>query len=230
MTEYARPELLVDGDWLQSRLGDPNLRIVDCDVRDSYRRAHIPGAVCPTEYRFKDPSSPVFVMQPDQFAAAMSELGIGNDTEVVLYDAAGSLNAGRAWWCLAYFGHQKARVLNGGWNRWLKEGRPLTMAEPNIPKASFVPRVDDSQRATAEYLMAALSRPDVVVLDVRTDGEWDGSATRGNKRSGHIPGAVHLEWTNNLVADDERCFKSPDDLKAMLEAAGVTPDKEVITV
>lgn len=230
MTGYARPELLVESDWLQSHLGDPGLRIVDCDSRDAYRRAHIPGAVCPQDNRFKNPQSPVYVMEPEQFAAAMSELGIGDDTEVILYDASGSLNAGRMWWCLAYYGHTKARVLNGGWNRWLKEGRPVTMAEVRPPAASFTPRPDESQIARLDYLLAALSRPDVIVLDVRSDGEWEGTNSRGNKRAGHIPGAVHIEWTNNVRADDERCFKSAEELKEMLEAAGVTPDKEVITV
>jgi thiosulfate/3-mercaptopyruvate sulfurtransferase len=84
--------------------------------------------------------------------------------------------------------------------------------------------------ATAEYIMEHLEKPGFVVLDVRSDGEWNGTNTRGNKRQGHMPGAVHLEWTNNLSADPAKRWKSAEELKAMFEAAGVTPDKEVVTV
>ena len=227
---YARPEMLVDGDWLQAHLSDPNLRIVDCDLPDAHRRAHIPGAVVPKDNRFKDPDNPKFVMQPAQFAAAMAELGIGDETQVIAYDASGSLNAGRFWWCLAYYGNSNVRVLNGGWNLWLKQGRPMTMAEAKFSAGPFTPRADESMRASAEHIMSILERPDVVVLDVRSDGEWEGTNSRGNKRAGRMPGAVHIEWTNNMTPDDERCFKSPADLKAMLEAVGVTPDKEIVTV
>lgn len=230
MADYTHPEMLVDTTWLAAHLDDANLRIVDCDVRDAYRRAHIPGAVCPSDQLYKNPDSRVFIMEPAQFAASMSEMGIGDDTEVIAYDANGTLWAGRLWWCLNYFGHPKVRVLNGGWNAWLQEGRPVTMAEPKVEPAVFTPRPDESQRATAEYIMEAMSRPDVVILDVRSDGEWEGTASRGNKRTGHIPGAVHLEWTNNITEGEVRCVKPADELRSMFEAAGVTPEKEVITV
>jgi len=230
MTGFAHPEWLVDSDYVQARLGDANVRIIDADSLDAYGRAHIPGAVACRDSRFKDPDNPRFVMSPEQFGEAMAALGVGNDTEVIAYDAAGSVNAGRVWWTLRYFGHANAKVLDGGWNLWLKQGRPVTMARTKVTPDRFTPRVDESQQATADYLMEALSRPDVVVLDVRSDGEWDGTNNRGNKRTGHIPGAVHLEWLHSVGSDDERCFKSPDELRAMFEAAGVTPDKEVITV
>ena len=229
MTGYSRPELLVEGAWLQAHLEDANLRVVDCDVRDAYRRAHIHGAVGVQDNYFKNPDDRRFLMTAAQFAATMSAMGIGDDTDVVAYDA-GSVTAGRLWWCLNYYGHTRVRVLDGGWNLWLKEGRPITMAEPKVRPATFTPRVDDSLLAAGDYVLAALQRPDVVILDVRSDGEWDGTNTRGNQRAGHIPGAVHIEWVNNLTPDDARCFKSADDLRAMFAAAGVTPDKEVITV
>jgi len=232
MAEFARSELLVDGPWLQAHLNDSNLRIVDCDSQDQYRRAHIPGAVAHAgdNNQFKDPDDRRFIMPPDKFAATMSEMGIGDETQVIAYDASGSLNAARLWWCLSYYGHANARVLNGGWNLWLKEGRPMTMAATKAEPATFTPRPDESVRATAEYIMEAMARPDVVILDVRSDGEWTGVVDRGNKRAGHIPGAVHLEWLNNITNDDARCLKSPEELRAMFERAGITPEKEIITV
>ncbi len=230
MGEFARADWLVEGGWVEEHLNDPGIRVVDCDTPDAFNRAHLPGAVGYRDRLYKNPADSRFVMEPEQFAAAMAELGVGDETEVIAYDAAGSLNAGRFWWCLNYYGHPRVRVLNGGWNLWLKEGRPVTMATTKVEAASFTPRPDESLRATAEYIMEALSRPDVVVLDVRSDGEYEGTSDRGNKRAGHIPGAVHIEWLNNITQDDVRCLKSPEELREMFAAAGITPDKEVITV
>ena len=230
MADYAHPEMLVDGDWLQAHMADSNLRIVDCDPPDAYKRVHIPGAVNPNDNFMKNPDDRTFIMTPEQFTAEMARLGIGDDTLVVSYDA-GSNTAGRFWWCLNYYGHTNAKVLQGGWNVWLKQGRPVTMALPQQPSATpFTPRVDETMYATAEYILANLEGPDVIVLDVRSDGEWDGSNTRGNKRQGHMPGAVHLEWTNNLTADDEKRIKSADELREMYAACGLTPDKQIVTV
>jgi thiosulfate/3-mercaptopyruvate sulfurtransferase len=229
MADYARADLLVDPDWLQAHLNDPNLRVVDCDPPDAYRRVHIPGAVNPKDNFLKNPDDRRFIMTPDQFAAEMARLGIGDETDVIAYDA-GSTTAGRLWWCLNYYGHSRVRVLNGGWNLWLKQARPVTMEEPKVSAGPFTPRANESLYATAEHIMANLQRSDVVVLDVRSDGEWNGTNTRGNKRQGHMPGAVHLEWTHNLTPDDEKRWKPAEELKTMFEAQGVTPDKEVITV
>jgi thiosulfate/3-mercaptopyruvate sulfurtransferase len=230
MADYAHPEMLVDGEWLQAHLEDRNLRIVDCDPPDAYKRVHIPGAVNPNDNFMKNPEDRRFIMTPEQYAAEMARLGIGDDTLVVSYDAAGT-TAGRFWWCLNYYGHPNAKVLNGGWNTWLKQGRPVTMALPQVAASTpFTPRANDAMYATAEHVMANLEKPGFVVLDVRSDGEWEGANMRGNKRQGHMPGAVHLEWTHNLTADDEKRWKDAAELKSMFEAAGVTPDKQVVTV
>jgi thiosulfate/3-mercaptopyruvate sulfurtransferase len=229
--EHSQPGMVVDGAWLQAHLGDANLRIVDCDTRGAYERAHIPGAVWPSKHPYKDPDSPLQVMAPDQFAAAMSDLGIGDDTTVVAYDSGGGVSAGRLWWCLKYYGHKDILVLDGGWGLWLKQGRPVSMAPPSVPPSVFMSRVDESLLATAGYVRETLSRPDVVVLDVRTDAEWDGSRTPGNNsRGGHIPGSVHLEWTHSLAPGEDHCLLPTEELREMLAAAGVTPDKEVVTV
>jgi thiosulfate/3-mercaptopyruvate sulfurtransferase len=178
---------------------------------------------------FKNPEDRRFIMKPEQFAATMSDMGIGDGTLVVSYDQ-GSNTAARLWWCLNYYGHTAAKVLNGGWNVWLKEGRPVTMDVPKVGATTFTPRPVESLLATAEYIMDHLDKPDVVVLDVRSDGEWEGTNSRGNKRAGRMPGAVHLEWTHNLTPDDEKRLKPAAELRAMFDAAGVTPDKEIVTV
>ncbi len=229
MADYARVEL-VEGSWLQEHLDDANIRVVDTDVAAAYNRAHIRGSVYPLDNFLKNPEDRRFIMTPDQFAAEMQRMGIGDDTMVVAYDAAGT-TAGRMWWALNYYGHSNVKVLNGGWNQWLLEGRPITMEATKVSASKpFTPKVNPDMYASAEHIMERLEQPGFVVLDVRSDGEWDGSNTRGNKRQGHMPGAVHLEWTHNLSDDPSKRWKSADELKAMFEAAGVTPDKEVVTV
>lgn len=233
MAEFAHPEMLIETGELSAMLDNPKLRLVDCDVFQAYQRAHIPGAVgVPFDHYYKGEGDSRFVAPPQEFGEMMAKLGIGNDTNVVGYDASGSLYATRLWWSLAYYGHPGARILNGGWQKWLAEGRPVTMAAPDVAPATFTPRdADESLYATAEYIMANLNRADFLVVDVRSDGEWEGTNSRGNKRVGHVPGAVHLEWLNNVRADlSGRTEKPAAELRAMYEAIGVTPDKEIVTM
>src|SRR5207244_6859313 len=126
-------------------------------------------------------------------------------------------------------GHPSAKVLNGGWHKWLLEKRPATMAVPKIDASryKFTPRVDESIVTSCELLQSALGRPDSAIVDVRTDGEWAGTLDRGNKRAGHVPGAVHIEWTNFMTPDNAHVFKPAAELREMLRAQGVTPDKNV---
>lgn len=232
MADYAHPDFIVETDWLAAHKDDAGVVLIDCDVPDMYRRAHIAGARVHTgDHFYKNSADRLLIMGPEQFAQTMSSLGIGDDTLVIGYDASGGLYGARLWWCLNYYGHTNVKTLNGGWNAWLSEGRPVTMAEPPKPaETTFTPRVRDDWRATAEYIMKdAIDNPDVVLLDVRSDAEWDGTNNRGNKRAGRMPGSVHLEWLNNVASDGARRFKDADKLRAQFEAVGVTPDKEVVT-
>lgn len=225
---YARPDMLVDTHWLAEHINDQGLRLVDADNRDAYRRAHITGAVSIRDHYLKDPANPNHVLPPDKFAELMGRLGIGDDTLVIAYDGFGSLYASRFWWALNYYGHDKVKVLNGGWNLWLKEGRPVTFAEPRYPRATFTPKVNESVMASVEYILGAIKRPDVALLDVRSDGEFTGENPREMKYGGHIPGAVHIEWLNNVTKDDIQMLKPATELREMFQAAGITPEKEII--
>jgi thiosulfate/3-mercaptopyruvate sulfurtransferase len=220
--------MVVDGEWLEKRLGDPNLRIVDCDHIESWHRAHIPGSVGVEDFHFKDPVERLFILSPDNFAALMSKMGIGDDTEVIGYDTSGARYSGRLWWCLNYYGHTNVRILDGGWPKWFNEGRSLSIDRTQPTSVKFTPRPDPSMLASAEDVKAAIGRPGTVILDVRSDGEWAGTETRGNKRPGRIEGAVHIEWLRNVSADQVQTLKDADELRKMYAAAGVTPDKEVI--
>ncbi len=227
---YTRPELLAEPDWLWEHRDDPTLRMIDCATLDAYRRAHIPGAVgLPVHIYIKDAADETFVMPPEAFAALMGKLGISDDTTVVAYDDNNSLVATRFWWVLNYYGHTNVKVLNGGWHRWLTEGRPVTFHQTRPEPGSFTPRPNESIICRIDDLKAKVERGDVQVMDMRTDEEWLGTNDRGNKRSGHVPGAVHLEWLNYVESDDTRMFKPAADLRRMLDDAGITHEKEIVT-
>ncbi|MBI3328898.1 MAG: hypothetical protein HYZ81_19615, partial [Nitrospinae bacterium] len=134
---YARPDLLAETAWLAQHLDAPNLRIVDLRSEEAYRQHHIPGAVHLSSKALKDPDNQVYVLPGDTLATLMAERGIGTETTVVGYDDEGGLYAARLWWVLDYYGHAKAKVLNGGWNKWVKEKRPVTPDVPTPQPAQF---------------------------------------------------------------------------------------------
>ena len=228
--EYTRPELLVDAQWVDDHRGDAGVVIVDCDVDAAYNRAHIPGAVAVPDNFEKDPDTGrVHLMSPSQFQAMCERLGIGDDTLVVAYDNSQSLYAARLWWALNTYGHSQVKVLNGGWRRWIAEGRAVGLDRAGgAPGVSFTPRRDESLLVQVDELKAACQLGEAVIWDVRSDGEWDGSEMRGNKRAGHIPGAVHLEWFNVMDRATHQ-FRPADEIRQTLAEAGIPPDKAVYT-
>lgn len=232
---YARPELLVEPDWVAEHAADPNVRIIDCAVLEAYRRAHIPGAVhLPVHYYIKedDPEGSdhgTFVMKLPQFEELMGKLGVGNNTLVVTYDDNNALVASRLWWVLNFYGHTKVKVLNGGWHRWLTENRPITFHAARAPKATFKARPVEDIHASADDLLATYGDSNCQVLDARTDAEWEGANDRGNKRAGHVPNARHLEWVRFVAQDDTRKFLPAGQIQKLLNEAGISAVKPTIT-
>ena len=232
---YARPELLADPDWLEAHADDPDVRIIDCATLDAYRRAHIPGAVqLPVHFYIKehDPAGSdhgVLITPPAEFEALMSKLGVGPYTTVVTYDDNNALVATRLWWALNYYGHTNVKVLDGGWHRWLSEGRAVTFHASKPAPATFVAKPNPALYATVEQLKDTHADPACQVLDARSDGEWDGTNDRGNKRAGHVPNARHLEWLRCVATDDSRRFLPADQLQQLVDTAGITPERPVIT-
>ena len=225
---YARPEMIVETEWLAEHLNDPNLRIVDCDERPAWYRAHIPGAVTFRVHQYiKDEVNPIHVAPPDQVAKIFGGLGIDETTEVVTYDGFDSLYATRIWWVLNYYGHTRVRVLNGGWKKWMAEGRPMDRTETRVEPKTFTPKVNPDLIALAEQVVSSIGQPEVCLLDVRSDEEWTGQNKRGTKRGGRIPGAVHLEWKHYVNQDGT--FKPADELRRMFAEQGVTPERQIIT-
>ena len=227
---YTHPEYLVDPEWLNSHKDDANVVIVDCDVDAAYNRGHVPGAVAMPDNFQKDPDTGrVHLMSPEQFKAMCQGLGIGDDTLVIAYDNSQSLYATRLWWALHTYGHANVKVLNGGWRGWIAAGNSVGVERSSgASGATFTPHRDDSMLVGVDELKEVCELGDAVIWDVRSDGEWDGSESRGNRRVGHVPGAIHLEWFHVMDRASHR-FKSADEIKRTLSEAGITPDKAVYT-
>lgn len=227
--DYTHPEFLVDAAWVDAHKSDSDVVIVDCEVDAAFARGHIPGAVLVPDNYEKDPDSGrLFLMKPEQFQAMCEGLGIGNDSTVIAYDHSRSLTAARLWWALNIYGHTNVKILNGGWRAWISNGGAVDFGRTNPKSVTFTPNRDESKLVKVDELKQACQVGDSVIWDVRSDGEWDGSNSRGNKRVGHIPGSVHLEWFN-LMDSETNEFKPADEIRRILTEHGITPDKNVYT-
>jgi thiosulfate/3-mercaptopyruvate sulfurtransferase len=156
----------------------------------------------------------------------LASRGVSNDVPVVVYDDTSGIRAARAFWFLEFFGHPDTRVLDGGYQAWVKRRLPVTQKAGAPRPTEWTGTRDERILAGWRDVRDRIGQSDVTVLDTRSDGEYCGTTVRA-ARGGAIPGAVHLEWTNNLGSDG--AFKPVDQLKQMYERVGVTPDREVIT-
>jgi len=225
--------MLASTEWLAERLDDPSLRIVDCDELAGYQRLHIRGAVGLRTHHYLKDSGGVHLMGPEQFEAVMSSHGIGSEHTVVAYDNSGGVYAARLWWALERYGHNPPvadKLLNGGFRSWYQEGRPVTQEQSHTEPAEFraVPAAGDNL-CTIDDVRAAIEDPNTVIWDVRSTAENAGSDERPNRRHGHIPGAVHMEWLDMTAPRGSGLLLPPDEIRAKLEALGVTPEKAVLT-
>lgn len=233
--DYARPGLLAEPEWLASNLHNPDVRVIDCGFLDAYNRAHIPGALgLPVHHYIKEPDPAggpfgVAVMSPEGFEALMGSLGVSNATTVVVYDDDNARPASRLWWVLNYYGHENVKVLNGGWHRWLSEGHGVSIHRPELPPAQFTARPEPSLFASAAYLKERLGANGTQVIDARSDEEWEGRESRGNRRTGHVPGARHLEWSRAIEDGGLHRFLPPAGLQRLVDEAGISREAETIT-
>ncbi|GAB4516658.1 MAG: sulfurtransferase [Anaerolineae bacterium] len=233
---------LVTTEWLQDHLTE--VRLVDIRGHvlpasdppphyfahhNAYLESHIPGAVfVDWVHDITDPASPnaAQIAQPEAYAALMGQLGIGDDTFVVAYDDASGMFAARLWWSLNYYGHPQVAVLDGGWGKWLAEGRPITSELPHITPATFTPRPVPALRRTVDEVQAALNT-DTVLLDVRTPGEFSGEASRA-KRAGHIPGAVNL--SRGALVHPDGTLLGVEALREKFGLVGITDESPEVVV
>ncbi|GBD38362.1 MAG: sulfurtransferase [Deltaproteobacteria bacterium] len=236
MAEYAHPEVLVSTQWVAEHLNDPDVRIVESDEDVLlYDIGHIPGAVkIDWQTELQHPVIRDYISKED-FEKLMSEKGISNDTAVVFYGDKSNWWACYAFWAFKLFGHKKCLIMNGGRQKWIEEGRPLTKEVPKYPKTTY--KVTEFN----EKLIRAF-RDDVMkhieakkpLIDVRSPKEYTGELLHmenypqeGALRGGHIPGAKNVPW--GRAANEDGTFKSADELKAIYEGEiGLKPDDDII--
>ncbi len=220
---------LVDARWLQTRLGQPDVRVVDMvtEAKD-YRAGHIPSAlhldvddvrVAVAEGGYRLPTV-------EEGARLLGALGLTPQTHVVAYDDSGGLHAARLFFTLEALGHRRVSVLDGGIQAWRRAGLPVSPDVPSVAPTVYRPRPRPELVADETWILERLKDPGVVLLDTRSLAEYQGTDVRA-RRGGHIPGAVHVEWRDNLRRD--LTFKPVDELRSMYAARGVTPDKTVVT-
>ncbi len=225
--EYANPHLLIGAGELAGRLDDPDLVLLDLRQPELYANGHIPGA------RGLDIFGVSLVdTRPAPLAAFLwivehliAAKGVDPDSRVVVYDAISGERAARLFWFLEFFGHASVRMLDGGFGAWERAGGEVTHRARVPRRGNFRARRDNKRLATADDVLSRLGRDDAVIVDTRSEAEHTGALVR-SARGGRIPGAVHLEWKNNLDADGR--FKPAAALLAQYEALGVTHEAEVI--
>ena len=223
---YADPfiSLLISADELEANLDKAGLVILDARSA-GYETGHIPGAISLKwgDYVKEDMNLKTTRELEEQLGAA----GINSDMVFVVYDdtTASWGAAGRVFWMLEYLGCDKVHVLNGGWDKWIADGRATETAGNTLPRARFAARVQDDAMMTKDRLADRLGDDDFAVIDSRTDEEFNGWSLYGEARGGHIPGAVQLPYAWFFKAD--KTILDYDDLKSLFESYDITSDKEV---
>jgi len=232
--------LLVEPSWLEPRLGEPDLRIVDCswylpdarrDARAEHAEAHIPGAVyLDLATDLADVAAPVrnTIAAPGALADAFAAAGIGNGDRVVLYDRLAGYSAGRVWWTLRYAGHEAAALLDGGFERWRSEGRPTDDGVVSPAPARFEARPAPRWLADKDDVLRVLREGGARILDARGSARFRGDGVEHTRNAGHIPGSLNVPYGENLDGDPPG-FRAPDALRLLYEKAGVSFDEPVIT-
>jgi thiosulfate/3-mercaptopyruvate sulfurtransferase len=234
---FRHPEYLVDTDWLAAHLRDPNVRVLDATThlpplpdfslynvvsgRADFDKGHVPGAGfvdIEHDVSRSDPRLHFMLPTPEVFAAAMSRLGVGDDTRVVAYSTANHWWATRLWWMLRVFGHDRAAVLDGGFQKWLAEGRPVEHG----PAAAVTPR-----RFTARWrpelvadksdVLAALKDESACTVNALRPEQHAGTGGVHYGRRGHISGSVNISAVHHVRPDNT--FKGPAELQELFAAA-----------
>jgi thiosulfate/3-mercaptopyruvate sulfurtransferase len=228
------PDVLVDSTWAQGHLDDPNVRFIEVDVdTTSFEQSHLPGAIGWNWTSQLADGIRRDIASCDDFSALLSGSGIGPDTTIVLYGDNNNWFAAWAYWQLKLYGHRDVRILNGGRKFWLDNGLPLSTDTASYPATGYkLPEADFALRAFRDDILPRLDDTELRLVDVRSPAEFNGEViappgmTETAQRGGHIPGAASIPWAQTVREDGT--FKSADDLRAIYEAKGITPDKDVI--
>ena len=231
---FAEPQkreipLLVSPEWLEENLKHDNIVIVDFRrCRLSYLVSHIPGAFYIERSSVYDTVDDTTGMLPPPEIAIphFEEAGISNDSIVIVYDSSGGLWASRLFWALEYFGHEDVHILDGGFPNWVRAGRPVSTTRPEPAKGLFRYTIRPELLADSMYVKRNLDNDQVQVIDTRSAAEYAGIDIR-TRRAGHLPGAVHIEWKQNLGKSNR--FLSMLELEETYDSENIDKSKTQVT-
>jgi thiosulfate/3-mercaptopyruvate sulfurtransferase len=228
---------LVSTDWLAAHLKD--VRILDAswympgDKRDpaaEFAAGHIPGAVFFDIDAICDHATdlPHMLPAPDEFSRDASALGIGDGDAVVVYDGSGIFSAPRVWWMLKAMGHSDVKVLDGGYPKWMREGRAVETGPARPSAKVFTASPKPALIRDFAAVTGIVTDKSARMVDARSAGRFTGAEAepRAGVRGGHMPGAANVHFRSLLTPDGT--FKSPDDLRAVFEKAGVDLHKPIV--
>jgi thiosulfate/3-mercaptopyruvate sulfurtransferase len=234
MAEGYAKDVLVTTEWLAEHLGDAGVVVAEVDENtDLYEEGHIADAV---KLHWQDDLQDAVerdLVEQAEFEELMGARGIGNDTTVILYGDKNNWFAAYAYWHLKIYGHRDVRLLDGGRQKWIDEGRELASEAPSVSPASYsaTPR-DESIRVYRDTVLGGLGADGIALVDVRSPQEYSGELMappgyeqEGASRTGHIPGAQSIPWAQAVREDGT--FKSVGELRELYSGKGVTPDQEV---
>ena len=241
---YANPKALVSTEWLNAHLNDPSIRVIEAVWgKDDYAINHIPGAL---PWEFVDDlggttSQPDLVNQ-NKLEELLSRSGISQQTTVVVYSGISNLLATFTFWVLKLYGHSDVRLLDGGREKWIQDGYPLSDEIEHVTPSSYqASPLNWKYRADKKIVLDAIGKGDIAILDARPADQFRGEESLGIARAGHIPGAVNIpadmeknedgsfkRWTS-LYTESDGTFRSKDELQKTVDQEGITRDKEIIT-
>jgi thiosulfate/3-mercaptopyruvate sulfurtransferase len=234
------PKTLVSTDWLAAHLDDPDLRVIDAsyylaemgrDAKAEYAAGHIPGARFFDIDEISDQRSALPHMAPpvEKFISRMRAMGVGDGHQVVVYDGAGMFSAPRVWWTFRLMGKSDIAVLDGGFPKWKAEGRTVEDMAPIVRDRHITASKQNMLVRDVTQVAAAAKLGDHEIIDARSPGRFRGEEPepREGLRSGHIPGSKNVHYRTLLNADGT--MKTPAELRAVFEAAGVDLTKPAIT-
>jgi thiosulfate/3-mercaptopyruvate sulfurtransferase len=231
--DYAK-DVLVTTDWLAEHLDDESVVVAEVDENpDLYDEGHIAGAV---KLHWRDDlQDPVErdLIDRERFERLLGERGIVNESTVVLYGDRNNWFAAYAYWYLKIYGHEDVRILDGGRQKWIDEGRELTTDVPARQRVDYSARErNETLRAYRDAVRENIGSPDKVLVDVRSPQEFSGELVsppgyeqEGAQRAGHIPSAQSVPWAQ--AVRDDGTFRPREELAELYESKGVTPGKDV---